>query len=404
MDLTAAKTVMTRTHIAALRQSEHSHRANGIYLESGPGVGKSESVFQAAEDLARTLHEPIGVVQFMLATISSVDVRGFMLPVKQAGGAGLDTLFSTPPWFPTRANTHVFEDDGSPDGIWHRPGSVPEGARVGPNDVPRVGILFLDEFGQAEDEVKKPAAELIYKGNVGTSELQPGWRVVAAGNRLSDRSGVMRELMFLVNRRCRLSVDASLPSWLRHVNGLAPARRPHYLSISFAQKNPDVVFKNEVPPGSDPFCTPRTLCLLDKDLMALRSAEDEARGRLPTDAIAREVAAGWIGGAAAAQFFAHLKYADELPEIDDIERHPDKAKLPGPRDAQMVCGYMLAHNINETNAGAFLTYIGRLNIEMQALTIRAISSQGDRLKALVAHPGYVKWLIKNKDLITASQS
>jgi hypothetical protein len=40
--------------------------------------------------------------------------------------------------------------------------------------VPRVGILFLDEFAQAEDEVKKPAAELILNGNVGTWRLPTG--------------------------------------------------------------------------------------------------------------------------------------------------------------------------------------------------------------------------------------
>lgn len=390
MDLRSAKQVLTRTHIAALRTN---HRANGMYLQSGPGVGKSEGVFQVAEDLARAFREPVGVVQFMLATISSVDVRGFMLPLKRE--TTLDTTFSTPPWFPTRANTWVFEDDGTQDGVWHRPNTV---------DPPRVGVLFLDEFGQAEDEVKKPAAELIYKGNVGTCELPLGWRVVAAGNRLADRSGVMRELMFLVNRRCLLSIDAALPPWLEYVNGLAPERRPHYLTISFAQKNPDIVFKGEVPAGSDPFCTPRTLCLLDKDLMALRSDEDELRGRLPTDAIAREVAAGWIGQAAAAQFFTHLKYADELPEIDEIERAPDKAKLPTARDAQMVCGYMLAHNMTGRNVKPLMKYIGRMNIEMQALAIKAINAQEARAAELFADPSYTQWLMKNKEIITASRA
>ncbi len=393
MDINSAKQVLVRTHMAALQRE---HRANGVYLESGPGIGKSEGVFQAAEDLGRRLGEPVGVVQFMLATISSVDVRGFMLPVKNTG-VGLDTIFSTPPWFPTKANTWVFVDDGTPDGRWFRPNE-----RDG--DTPRVGILFLDEFAQAEDEVKKPAAELIYKGNVGTCELGLGWRVVAAGNRLKDRSGVLRELMFIINRRMRLSIDPSLPAWLTWANGQKPEHRPHYLTISFAQKNPDIVFKDAVPEGNEPFCTPRTLCLLDKDLMALRSADDEARGRMPTDSLAREVAAGWIGGAAAAQFFTHLKYADELPDLDEVERAPTKAKVPQARDAQMVAAYMLAHNIHEKNAGPLMTYIERLNIEMQALAVRAVTSQGERLKVLCAHPSYVKWLMKNKELIVASQS
>lgn len=388
MDITSAQQVLLRTHAAAIAQN---HRANGMYLESGPGIGKSDGTFQYAEALARQLDRPVGVVQFMLATISSVDVRGFMLPVKTA--TGLDTIFSTPPWFPTNANVHVVEADGT----WHQAGTWK-------NPVPDVGVLFLDEFAQAEDEIKKPAAELIYKGNVGNCVLPVGWRVVAAGNRMTDRSGVLRELMFIVNRRCKLSVDASLPSWLDWANRQPPAKRPHYLTISFAQKNPDIVFKESVPEGTDPFCTPRTLCLLDQDLAALRTQADIDKDRLPTDPIAREVAAGWIGGASAAQFFTHLKYADELPEISDILKDPGKAKLPANRDAQMVCGYMLAHNVTDKTAAPMMAYIQRLNIEMQVLAIRAITAQQDRARAIVSQPAFTTWLVKNKELIVASRS
>lgn len=388
MNIEQAKQVMLRTHLAALA---HNDRANGLYLESGPGIGKSDGVLQTAADLARELGEPVGVVVFMLATISSVDVRGFMLPVKGAGG--LDTVFSTPPWYPTRANCIVTE----PDGTVHKAGGWT-------GEVPRVGMVFLDEFAQAEDEVKKPAAELVYKGNVGTTELPVGWRVVAAGNRMSDRSGVMRELMFIVNRRCKLSIDPSLPAWLNWASAQPPHRRPHYLSMSFAQKNPDLVFRDAVPAGSDPFCTPRTLCLMDRDLQALRSPEDEKKDRMPLDPLAREVCAGWIGAGEAAQFYSHIRYADELPDMSDIERDPAGAKLPGTRDAQMVCGYMLAHNVTDKNASKVMKYLERLNVEMQVLAVRAVTAQQDRAKAIVNTVGFTQWLGKNKDLLIASRS
>jgi hypothetical protein len=112
MDINAAKQVMIRTHIAAL---DAGYRANGLYLESGPGVGKSDGCFQYAAMLAAEVNEPVGLVVFMLATISSsVDVRGFMLPTKpeQAGGT-MGTIFSTPPWYPVRSNMIVIEPDGT---------------------------------------------------------------------------------------------------------------------------------------------------------------------------------------------------------------------------------------------------------------------------------------------------
>jgi hypothetical protein len=384
-----AKGVLLRTHKTALA---HGDRANGMYLESGPGLGKSDATEQVAQELAQALNEPVGIVTFMLATISSVDVRGFMLPVKTTAG-GLDTVFSLPPWMPVKGNTTVF----TPDGKRHEPGGF-EG------DVPRVGILFLDEFAQAEDDVKKPAAELLYKGQVGTARLPKGWRVVAAGNRTKDRSGVMRELMFIVNRRCRLSVDPSLPAWLSWANAQMPHQRPHYLTMSFAQKNPDIVFQDAVPAGTDPFCTPRTLCLMDKDLQALRTEDEAARGIMPTDAIAREVCAGWIGAGSAAQYFTHLKFNDELPDISEIEKDPATARLPPNRDAQMVCGYMLAHNVTDKNAGKVMTYIKRLSTEMQVLTVRAITAQKDRAAQIVNEKGFSDWIIKNSKLLIASRS
>jgi hypothetical protein len=398
MDLRAASRVMKLTHLSSIKSNT---RANALMLESGPGIGKSETAFQVVEDLAKTLNEPVGIVQFMLATISSVDVRGFMLPLKSVheGVVSLDTVFSIPPWYPVRSNTWVVEHDGT----WHRPGTWNA-------NLPRYGVLFLDEFGQAEDEVKKPAAELLYKGAVGTSELPLGWRVIAAQNRVSDRSGVLRELMFLVNRRCLLSIDPSLPAWLDWANRQPQHVQPHYLTMSFAQQNPDIVFRETVPDGSEPFCTPRTLCLMDKDLRSIGGQDneykDEGQSRnlmLPTDDLAREVCAGWIGGGAAAQFFTHLKYADQIPTITQIEADPAKAKLPEKRDAQMVCAYMLSHSITEHNATKVLKYMYRLNIEMQVLCVSSICATDNRAKLIVSEPTYVQWLMKNKDLLVASR-
>ena len=391
MDITQAKQVIERTHMAALK---HGARANAIELVSGPGIGKSSAVSQSCAELAARIDQPVGLVTFMLATVSSVDIRGFMLPVKPSvPGGAMGTVFSTPPWYPVRSNIRVFTPDGATAGLGQWQGEIPE-----------VGVCFLDEFAQADDDVKKPAAELLLHGEVGTAALPQGWRVVAASNRMADRSGVMRALAFITNRRMELKIDASLPAWLEWANAQAPNERPHYLSLSFAQKEPHLVFRDAVPAGSDPFCTPRTLCLMDRDLQALRSDDDAKRDHMPLDALAREVCAGWIGQGEAAQYFTHLKYANELPEISAIERDPATAKLPANRDAQMVCGYMLAHNVNDKNASKMMTYIERLNIEMQVLAMRAITANQDSAKAVVNTAAAGKWFIKNKALLTASRS
>ena len=389
MNLNHALKVMANTHIASLKLGT---RANSIELKSGPGIGKSSTVEDVAAYLSRYLNEPVGLIVEMLATIQSVDVRGFMLPAKAADGK-LNTVFSTPPWFPVQANIIVFTPDGRKylKGEWDGP-------------VPRVGIVFLDEFGQAEDDVKKAAAELVLHGEVGTTRLPMGWRVIAASNRLSDRAGVLRSLTFITNRRMELSIDAHLPTWNDWVSQLPVERQPHHLTVSFANRQPDLVFRDAVPPGDAPFCTPRTLVLMDQDLRALRSPEDIERDMLPMDGVAREVCAGWIGGGESAQYFTHIRFADMLPAIEDIEKDPRGAKLPQGRDAQMVCAFMLAHNVTDKNGTQIINYINRLNVEMQTLAVKTITVNQARAKLVANNAAFTQWLISHKDLLIAANA
>ena len=387
MNLNQARQVIVRTHVAALATG---HRANAIEMKSGPGIGKSSAVEQACAQIAAELNEPIGLVTEMLATLQSVDIRGFMLPAKSPTG-GLDTVFSTPPWYPVKASVKVF----MPDGTIHLKGTY-----TGP--VPRVGVCFLDEFGQAQDDCKAAAAELILHGEVGTTRLPIGWRVIAASNRMSDRAGVLRSLTFVTNRRMELAIDASLPTWNEWVNALPDALRPHHLTISFANRQPDLVFRDAVPPGDAPFCTPRTLVLMDRDLQALRTAEDIDHDRLPMDNVAREVCSGWIGGGESAQFFTHIRFADQLPDIQDIEKNPETAKLPVARDAQMVAAFMVAHNVTKDNGSQVMRYVHRMNIEMAVLAVKTITAQ--RAELVANTPEFMSFLLKNKDLLIAAHT
>lgn len=390
MNLQQAMQVMLRTHMAGLSLGE---RPNSIEMQSGPGVGKSSTVHDYCAQLAVDLGEPVGLTTTMLATIQSVDVRGFMLPQKATDGSIRPvTVFSIPPWYPTKINTIVFTPEGE---------IFLEGQWTG--DLPRVGVVFLDEWGQGEDDVKKAAAELLLNGQVGTDRLPLGWRVIAASNRMSDRAGVVRSLTFITNRRMVISIDAHLPTWNDWVNAREPNLRPHYLTVSFANKEPHLVFQDAVPAGDGAFCTPRTLVLMDRDLRALRSPEDIAKDRLPMDGIAREVAAGWIGGATSAQFFTHIRFVDELPDISDIERDPMRAKLPGDNAAQMVCAFMLAHHMTAKNVDKVFTYTQRLRVEMQYLAVRTMSTQQDRAKLLVNNKAYSDWLIQHKDMLVAAR-
>ena len=363
-------------------------------MKSGPGIGKSSVVRDDCAELSKLMNEPVGLVVDMLATKQSPDILGFGLPTKPTvAGEPMEMVFSRSPWYPKRNNLQVFMPDGT---------MVDKNQWDGP--VPRIGVLFLDEWGQAEDDVKKAAAELLLHGEVGDTRLPVGWRVIAASNRMSDRAGVLRSLTFITNRRLELNIDAHLGTWLDWCNAQPPERRPHHLTVSFANRQPDLVFRDAVPPGDAPFCTPRTLVMMDSDLRALRSPEDIERDKLPMDGVAREVCAGLIGGGESAQYFTHIRFADELPDIADIERDPMKAKLPAARDAQMVAAFMLAHHVSARNAVKMMVYIGRMNIEMAILAVKTITAQQDKAAIVQNTKEFTDFLIKNKDLLIASHA
>lgn len=399
MDLDRCKNYLLQTHLAALQRRE---RPNAYQLVSSPGVGKSESQFQYVEMLAMALAQPVGLIVFMLATITSPDVRGFMIPIKNPEGGTPITVFSTPPWMPRPESMWVCEPTGNPlDPVkWWEPPSW------APTPLPTVGVLFLDEWGQAEDDVKKPAAELQLNGRVGNWQLPKTYRVISASNRTSDRSGVMRELMFIVNRRGLLSIDAKLAPWLRWVETQRDHLRPHYLTVSFAQQHPGVVFRDTVPDGTDQFCTPRSLVLMDKDLRGIRTAAQEEAGELlgMDDANAHEMAAAWIGPGAAGQYLAHLKYADELPAIDDIIKNPMAAKLPAGQDGQMVAVFKLVEHINEDVAPAFLKYISRMHQDMGVFAVNTINADDRRAKFIFPLAEYRDFQRKNKQVLFAAHS
>jgi hypothetical protein len=398
MDLIRCKDYLLQTHLAALNRGE---RANAYCLQSSPGVGKTEAQGQYVEMLVQALNQPVAMIVFMLATVTSPDIRGFMIPTKNpAGGAPL-TVFSMPPWMPRPDGTNIYVcvPTGDPDDPvrWYDIGQW-DGPR------PEVGVLVLDEWGQADEDVKKPAAELQLNGRCGDWSLPRDYRVVSCTNKTTDRSGVLREMMFIVNRRGLLNIEPRLQPWERWVETQRGHKRPHYLTVSFARANPGIVFRDGVPESSEQFCSPRSLVLMDKDLRGVRTAAQEERGELLdlNDPVAHECVAAWIGAAAGGQFLAHLKYADQLPHPDDIVKNPMTAKLPPRQDGQMVCAFKLIEHISEENVTPFLKYIGRMHQDMGVLAITSINADPRRARFVFPTAEYRDWQRKNKQVILAA--
>lgn len=358
-----------------LEQAVIDNIDNGIttHLSSAPGRGKSEFVAELVRKLSKRDGFEWGLCIAMLGAYTPSDLLGYMVPTRTKNPDGTEFLASTftvPPWMMTAPTPEY-----------------PHGRHI--NTYKR-GIVFLDEFSQAESDTKKAAAPLKLSGEVGPHKLHKGIAVISAGNGKAHRSGVTKDFDFVINRECTINITDDLPSWLdwAAMHNVSP------VSMAFAQQNPQIVFSEDVPKEQGPWTTPRSLVMADK-IMQFKAKRNG--GKMPDDASTVEQIQG-IMGAGAGQYFAFVKLDREMPKYEEIIAGPSKVKVPSKPDAMMLVCYQLAHQIKPADAAAVIEYMERMPKEF-AVTFATTACR--RQPQLVATPAFSKWAKENSSLMAA---
>lgn len=341
-----------------------------LEIRSSPGRGKSEFTRSLPAKMKKLTGMDWGFSTCFLATMTPTDMMGYMVPLKDDKGHVL-SQFSLPSWFQTSDPVTGYLDGKLASDFKH-------------------GILFLDEFGQGEADVKRASAELMLNKQLGPHRLPNGWMVIAASNFASDRSGVTKDFDFLINRRTILEITDDLATWeaWAFANGVNP------VLITFANQNSQVVFTKGVPDKQGPWCTPRSLVTLGKIYEHML----DANGDLPTDSSAIEIAHGTIGPAPTAQLMAMIKLGQEMPKFADIVANPMNAKLPSKPDAQMLVCYRLAAAVEEKNVDPVVTYMERMPKEFSVTFAKAAVRRDN---TLVNTEAFGKWCTRNATLMSA---
>src|SRR5262245_43340137 len=218
-------------------------------LLAPPGVGKSEMVYQAAEEARLPCRSLLGT------QIAPEDVSGIPRIV------GERSVFCPP--------------------------------RVLLPEKPEPFCLFLDELPACAPDVQKAFYSLRLERRLGEHALPKGTWVVAAGNRMQDRALVRALSSALVNRVAILNIRVDVAEWLDWAerNGVRPEIR------GFISYMPEALMR-PVPTEPVPFSTPRAWTLLSR---ALDMAE---AGRILTREIRRVLAFGRLSAEDAAVFCA----------------------------------------------------------------------------------------------------
>ncbi len=335
-----------------------------IGLVSAPGRGKSDFVRDLVNSMNTVEPGRWGLATAFLGTASPIDLPGFMIPAKNAAGQYIAD-YTMPAWMQTADGKNVFDYER--------------------------GVLFLDEFEQADPDVKKAAADLLLNGRVGKWRLPPGWVVWTASNRTTDRSGVTKQFDFVINRRMEIHIKddvTSLEEWMID-------HAVHPLITAFMVQNPQVVFSEGVPDKQGPWMTPRSL-MAAANLLNVFAVDQET---LTVDGTVTEFVGGLVGTGNALQLMSFLKLYDKLPRFEQIVADPSTAKVPAAPDALMTISYSNAGKVEQDTIDPVVRYMQRLPSEFAVTFVKAAVK---RLGPVMLNNGAMtQWLQKNTSLVAA---
>lgn len=304
------------------------------FLWGAPGLGKSDIVRQTAKAA------DLPMIDLRAVLLDPVDLRG--LPIVADGKS-----------------------------TWCSPAFLPDAARDGES-----GILFLDELNAAAPSVQAACFQLVLDRRCGEYVLPDGWRIVAAGNRQTDRAAAQRMPTALANRFAHIDVQPDVESWAQWASAamLSP------VVIAFVRWRPALLHAMDKSDGRA-FPTPRSWAQVAKIIDSGIS-----------DALRFQLVTGLIGDGAAAELEGFCRCYASLPRIADILAAPDAASVPDDISAQYAIAAALARNANPGNLQQIVRYLERMPAEYAALCMTDAVS---RDKSLSQAPGFTQWASRN---------
>ena len=329
-----------------------------IMLWGPPGIGKSQGVKAMAKELDRKTGKEVRVRDVRLLLFNPVDLRG--IPTSD-----VDKKLAI--WL----RPQIFDMDPSKDII---------------------NILFLDEISAAPQSVQAAAYQITLDRVVGEHKLPDNCIVIAAGNRITDKSVAYKMPKALGNRLTHLEIAPDVEDWKQWAI-------PHGIDqqiigyINF-KKDPALFAFN---PSDDDvaFPSPRSWEMVDTYLKAINNLDN-----------AFPLIAGSIGLAAATEFKTYTKVFKDLPSIEDIFAGKIKAcdeKISRKPDVMYaLSSALVVHGIKNPDSKGlqnFMNFTMTMPSEFAALTVKDIVMVESIRNTIVNTKEWVEWSKKYKDLI-----
>jgi hypothetical protein len=327
-----------------------------VMLWGEPGIGKSQGVRQMAEGLGKKTGKKAVVTDVRLILFNPVDLRG--IPI-----ANVEKTLA----------------------VWLKPKVFD----MSPND-DTVNILFLDELSAAPPSVQAAAYQITLDRRIGEHTLPDNCIVIAAGNRVTDRSVAYKMPKALANRLCHLEISVDFKTW----KDWAVAYGIDSRVMGFLSFKPDRLMLFDATVDSNAFPSPRSWEMTSNILRYVCEDENEA---LP-------LIAGCIGEGTAIELVAWAEVFTSLPNIESIFAGTEHS-VPKGTDVlyaltSSMATYAGEHLDDDEHIENSLRYATRMPPDFAAALLLDYRRLGERMqKIMMASQTFLAWAAKRGGLI-----
>jgi hypothetical protein len=239
-------------------------------LWGSPGLGKSQAVRQIGAHIEQETGKKVVVTDVRLILFNPIDLRGI----------------------PTANSDKTLA-------VWLKPAIFDMDER---NDV--INILLLDEISAAPQSVQAAAYQITLDRKIGEHKLPENCIVIAAGNRVTDKSVAYKMPKALANRLCHFDIGVDFRSW----KNWAIKHGLNEKVIGFLSFKPDRLMCFDAAVDELAFATPRSWEMVSNVLNSVSA---------PPETLFPYIV-GCIGEGVATEFITWLDVYKELPDIGDI--------------------------------------------------------------------------------------
>ena len=359
--LSAEKAVeyLSSAYVSVINSGLSPAALPSVMLWGAPGVGKSQAIRQVAERIEKGTSKRVSVTDVRLLLFNPIDLRG--IPT-----ANEDKTLAV--WL----KPQIFRMDESKD---------------------VVKILFLDEISAAPQSVQAAAYQIALDHTVGEHRLPENCIVVAAGNRVTDKSVAFKMPKALANRLCHIEVESNFESWRKWVIGHGVNEKV----IGFLSARNDLLMGFD--PGRDElaFATPRSWEMVSRLMNSTGLSMDKLYALI----------AGCVGSGVAAEFRTWCRIYASIPSTEDIFAGK-QTSVPTSTDAlyalvSSMSVYAAEHRDDMDRIANSIRYAMKMPSDFSTVLLKNYMAIEDGYKErLMRIPEFMSWIRTKGRLLNGS--